>query len=95
MMCFIEWLKKSEENKLKTKCALCKAKVEKSEVAIDLLATNLIGELNVNCPNKGTGCAWKGFLSDAPGHLKNDCRFKEGTELLPQWMKESKKRSKS
>lgn len=71
------WLK----NALRTpNCPVCRANVKKNQLERDLLASNLINELEIFCTNKG--CTWKGPLEEITSHMPQ-CAFQEGK--LPLW----------
>ena len=50
------------------KCPTCRAKV--IEFSKDLLAYDLVNDLEVKCHNEEKGCPWKGALSELNNHLK-------------------------
>ena len=78
-VCIKEWIK---SNNL---CPICRKKFVKSNTSKDLIATNIINDLEVSCNNNGiNGCPWKGVLSELERHL-SVCRFDEC--VLPESMK--------
>ena len=52
------------------KCPICNKKIIDSLISRDLLAFNIINDLEVFCNNENFGCPWKGKLSDIQNHLK-------------------------
>lgn len=64
--CIIEW---SEFNK---NCPLCQQQYNINSIQSDLLAKNMIEELDVLCCN--SHCPWKGKLVNLDLHLK-ECKF--------------------
>ncbi|MCQ2817885.1 MAG: hypothetical protein MJ252_11530 [archaeon] len=62
--CIEDWMKRS------TICPSCRTTIVESEMSRDLLAFNMIEELEVTCNNENYGCPWKGTLSNLKNHLK-------------------------
>ena len=62
--CIEEWLKRSN------KCPCCRISIITSLISRDLLAYNIIMNLEVCCNNASVGCPWKGKLSDLNNHMK-------------------------
>ena len=65
------------DKKIKPCCPLCNQYIkgidkEKKTVYLprDLLATNIINDLEVFCKFKENGCSWKGMMSDSAHHMK-------------------------
>jgi len=52
------------------KCPICNKKIIDSLISRDLLAFNIINDLEVFCNNENIGCPWKGKLSEIENHLK-------------------------
>lgn len=63
--CLSGWLKKSDQ------CPNCRIKIIESLINRDLLAYNIIMELDVICNNELKGCPWKGQLSSLVNHMKS------------------------
>ena len=62
--CISDWMKRQAI------CPNCRVNIVESEISRDLLAFNLIEELEVSCNNGNIGCPWKGSLSNLKNHLK-------------------------
>lgn len=62
--CIYNWMKKSQE------CPSCRVKIQRELIDRDLLAFNIIEDLEVTCNNDELGCPWKGPLSELLNHLK-------------------------
>jgi len=50
-------------------CPICNQNIIDSLISRDLLAFNIINDLEVFCNNENLGCPWKGKLSDIFNHL--------------------------
>ena len=64
-------------------CPLCREKFKGDDIRIDLIATNIINDLEIYCIN--LGCPWKGKLKDFSCHLQN-CYFNPNE--VPEYIKE-------
>lgn len=62
--CIEKWHQK------KSGCAICKKKFGKKSIAVDLIASYLVNDLEVICRNEG--CEWNGRLELAESH-ENQC----------------------
>ena len=60
--CIHSWLKKNKT------CPHCRAKLNRKAISRDLIAYNIINELEVRCRFKG--CAWTGLLESLESHAK-------------------------
>ena len=86
--CIFDWTVKNLIKKSKPHCPLCNCEIkgiDKAKKTVhlvkDLLATNIINDLEVFCKYKESGCSWKGVMSDSAHHMKDLCRFKNGKEV--------------
>ena len=75
--CILKW---SNHN---ANCPLCREKFKYDDIRIDLIATNIINDLEIYCVN--LGCPWKGKLRDFSEHLEN-CYFNPNE--VPEYIKE-------
>ena len=75
--CILKW---STHN---ANCPLCRVKFIYEDIKIDLIATNIINDLEIYCIN--LGCPWKGQLKDFSYHLQN-CYFNPNE--VPEYIKE-------
>jgi hypothetical protein len=75
--CILKW---SNHN---ANCPLCREKFKYDDIRIDLIATNIINDLEIYCIN--LGCPWKGKLKDFSIHLQN-CYFNPNE--VPEYIKE-------
>lgn len=64
--CISTWIKTSRT------CPVCRRPCRKNNLGLDLIARNVVNDLEVICPNKG--CPWTGKLADAVDHEKS-CVF--------------------
>ena len=62
---------------------MCRSDIRNKDIDRDLLAYQIIDELDVFCTNKNKGCSWQGHLSDLPSHMSRKCNFKSVD--LPNW----------
>ena len=60
-------------------------KINPKELSIDLMAYNLIGEIEVHCNNMKNGCMWDGTIAELAEHLE-ECIYP--TNKMPKWLKE-------
>jgi hypothetical protein len=70
--CLNEWIK---SNKI---CPICRVKICQKNIGRDLIAFNIINDMEVTCNNKGNhiltlGCPWKSTLNNLVNHLKYCC----------------------
>ena len=86
--CIFDWTVTNLDKKNKPLCPLCNSEIKginrsKKEVHLvrDLLAINIINDLEVFCKYKESGCSWKGMMSDSGHHMKDLCRFQNGKEI--------------
>ena len=63
--CLVEWGQKHNI------CPLCREKFTEDDIKRDLIAYNIINDLDVFCKNEG--CPWKGKLMNIPHHLEDCC----------------------
>ncbi|CAL1126019.1 unnamed protein product [Cladocopium goreaui] len=49
-------------------CPMCKADLEPSQIRTNILARNLVDELQVRCRHHALGCGWQGMLQDRGQH---------------------------
>ena len=75
--CIIQW---AQHN---LNCPLCRVNFKDIDIKIDLIATNIINDLEIYCIN--LGCPWKGKLKDFNEHLEN-CYFNPNE--VPEYIKE-------
>lgn len=59
--CITEWIKSSPD------CPICRKKIQRNQVSKDLVASNIINDLEVTCNNEF--CPWKGTVGDLERHL--------------------------
>ena len=76
--CITSWAK----SKNHMTCPLCRVKINVKTLNRNLLAFQIINDLEIYCNNKTKGCEWIGALDNATSHLPN-CQFSEGK--LPDW----------
>lgn len=62
--CIKNWISK------KNQCPNCRQKIVESLISRDLLAYNIINDLEVSCNNENKGCPWKGPLLSLENHMK-------------------------
>lgn len=62
--CIKGWMKKKNE------CPNCRTSIVESLISRDLLAYNIINDLEVSCNNEDKGCPWKGPLLELENHVK-------------------------
>ena len=87
MNCILSWSKHN------LNCPLCRLNFTENDIKIDIIATNIINDLEIYCNN--LGCPWKGKLIDFPTHIKQ-CYFNPNE--VPEYIKEvltSKNKDKS
>jgi hypothetical protein len=75
--CIIQW---AQHN---LNCPLCRVNFADTDIKKDLIATNIINDLEIYCVN--LGCPWKGKLRDFSEHLEN-CYFNPNE--VPEYIKE-------
>ena len=75
--CIIQW---AQHN---LNCPLCRVNFTDTDIKKDLIATNIINDLEIYCVN--LGCPWKGKLRDFSEHLEN-CYFNPNE--VPEYIKE-------
>ena len=75
--CIIQW---AQHN---LNCPLCRVNFTDTDIKKDLIATNIINDLEIYCVNKG--CPWKGKLKDFEEHLEK-CYFNPNE--VPEYIKE-------
>ena len=51
-------------------CPICRVAIKEGCITRDLLAYNIINDLEVTCNNEMKGCPWKGQLVELTNHLK-------------------------
>lgn len=51
-------------------CPICRVNIKEGCITRDLLAYNIINDLEVTCNNEMKGCPWKGQLMELINHLK-------------------------
>lgn len=51
-------------------CPICRVSINEGCISRDLLAYNIINDLEVTCNNEMKGCPWKGQLVELENHLK-------------------------
>ena len=56
--------------KKKNECPNCRTSIVESLISRDLLAYNIINDLEVSCNNEDKGCPWKGPLLELENHVK-------------------------
>ena len=74
-----------ESKKVNKNCPICRKKIDFKEISFDLMAYNLIGEIEVHCNNMENGCMWEGTIAELATHLE-DCVYP--TTKMPKWLKE-------
>ena len=62
--CIKGWMKKKNE------CPNCRMSIVESLISRDLLAYNIINDLEVSCNNEDKGCPWKGPLLELENHVR-------------------------
>ena len=75
--CIIQW---AQHN---LNCPLCRVNFTDTDIKRDLIATNIINDLEIYCVNKG--CPWKGKLMNFSDHLEK-CYFNPNE--VPEYIKE-------
>ena len=75
--CIIQWARHN------LNCPLCRASFTDTDIKKDIIATNIINDLEIYCVN--LGCPWKGKLKDFSDHL-NNCYFNPNE--VPEYIKE-------
>ena len=75
--CIIQW---AQHN---LNCPLCRESFTDKDIQKDIIATNIINDLEIYCVN--LGCPWKGKLKDFNEHLEN-CYFNPNE--VPEYIKE-------
>ncbi len=75
--CILQW---SRHN---LNCPLCRVNFTENDIRRDLIATNIINDLEIYCIN--SGCPWKGKLLDFQGHIAK-CYFNPNE--IPEYIKE-------
>ena len=65
-------------------CPLCRSvRLNKNELNKNLIAFQIINELEIYCPHKSRGCKWQGAIDRASSHMKQ-CEF--NNDNLSQWL---------
>ena len=77
MSCILQWSKHN------LNCPLCRENFTENDIRTDIIATNIINDLEIYCIN--AGCPWKGKLMDFSAHLKK-CYFNPNE--IPEYIKE-------
>lgn len=77
MKCILEW---SRHN---LNCPLCRQNFTEDDIKTDILANDIINDLEIYCIN--SGCPWKGKLMDLEVHLQK-CFFNPNE--IPEFIKE-------
>ena len=77
MNCILSWSKHN------LNCPLCRVNFTENDIKVDIIATNIINDLEIYCNN--LGCPWKGRLIDFSSHLKK-CYFNPNE--VPEYIKE-------
>ena len=75
--CIIQWARHN------LNCPLCRVSFTDTDIKKDIIATNIINDLEIYCVN--LGCPWKGKLKDFSAHL-NNCYFNPNE--VPEYIKE-------
>ena len=75
--CIIQWARHN------LNCPLCRERFIDKDIQKDIIATNIINDLEIYCVN--LGCPWKGKLKDFSEHLEN-CYFNPNE--VPEYIKE-------
>ena len=75
--CIIQWARHN------LNCPLCRVSFTDTDIKKDIIATNIINDLEIYCVN--LGCPWKGKLKDFSDHL-NNCYFNPNE--VPEYIKE-------
>ena len=75
--CIIQWARHN------LNCPLCRLNFTDTDIKKDIIATNIINDLEIYCVN--LGCPWKGKLKDFQEHLEN-CYFNPNE--VPEYIKE-------
>ena len=75
--CIIQWARHN------LNCPLCRESFIDKDIQKDIIATNIINDLEIYCVN--LGCPWKGKLKDFSEHLEN-CYFNPNE--VPEYIKE-------
>ena len=75
--CIVQW---AQHN---LNCPLCRENFTDIDIRRDLIASNIINDLEIYCVNKG--CPWKGKLKDFDNHLSK-CYFNPNE--VPEYIKE-------
>lgn len=76
--CIEAWLKRNKQ------CPNCRKKLTVKKLSRDMVAANIIGELEVMCKHRG--CMWQGDLQDMEIH-ENSCKFHPSK--VESWLIES------
>ena len=75
--CILDWSKHN------LNCPLCRVSFTEKDIRADIIATNIINDLELYCIN--SGCPWKGKLSAFSSHIR-DCYFNPNE--IPEYIKE-------
>ena len=75
--CIIQWARHN------LNCPLCRINFTDTDIKKDIIATNIINDLEIYCVN--LGCPWKGKLKDFQEHLEK-CYFNPNE--VPEYIKE-------
>ena len=62
-------------------CPVCRKPIVQRDLGKDLLAFQIINDLEIYCSNRG--CPWSGPLSAVQAHLTSQCSFRG--DKLPSW----------
>ena len=77
MNCILQW------GKHNFNCPLCRVNFTDKDIRTDIIASNIINDLEIYCIY--SGCPWKGRVADIEAHLAN-CYF--NPKEIPDYIKE-------
>ena len=83
---FCEDCIKNYLNKYSKNCPQCRASIDvkKRPLKKDIMADQIINELEIFCTNRSKGCAWSGALQNLANHLSSNCKF---NKEMPEWLR--------